>query len=66
MKIWVTNWQPYSIPHSAINCFNALGFAASLVEEHPTMSHQPYNGSSSGAKVINLSERTKSIHTFFF
>ncbi len=20
MKIWVTNWQPYSIPHSAMKC----------------------------------------------
>ena len=28
---------------------NALGFAASLVEEHPKMGHQPYYDSSSGA-----------------
>ena len=38
-----------SIPRSAINCFNALGFAASLVEEHPKMGHQPFHDSSSGA-----------------
>ena len=30
---------------------NALGFAASLVEEHPKMGHQPFHDSSSGAKV---------------
>ena len=55
-KNWVTNWRPYSIPHSAINC----------VKEHPTVSHQPYYGSSSGAKVIILFQSSKSIHTFFF
>ena len=33
--------------------------------EHPTMTHQPYYGSSSGAKVIISFERTKSIHIFF-
>ena len=37
---------------SAINCFNALGFAASLVEEHPKMGHQPFHDSTSGTKVI--------------
>ena len=30
---------------------NALGFAASLVEEHPKMGHQPFHDSTSGAKV---------------
>ena len=56
MKNWVTNWRPYSIPHSAINC----------VKEHPTVSHQPYYDPSSGAKVIILFQLSKSIHTFFF
>ena len=49
---WVTDWRPFSIPRSAINCFNALGFAASLVEEHPKMGHQPFHDSTSCAKVI--------------
>ena len=53
---WVTNWRPYSIPLSAINC----------VKEHPTVSHQPYYDPSSGAKVIILFQLSKSIHTFFF
>ena len=34
--------------------------------EHPMMCHQPYYGSSSGAKVIILFQLSKSIHTFFF
>ena len=38
---------------------NALGFAASLVEEHPTLSHQPFYDSSSGAKVIISFESSK-------
>jgi len=41
---------------SAINC----------IKEHLMLRHQPYYGSSSGAKVNNSSERTKSIHIFFF
>jgi hypothetical protein len=39
---------------------------ASIVEEHPTMCHQPYYGSSSGAKAIILFESAKSIRYFFF
>ena len=35
-------------------------------KEHPTMCHQPYYGSSSGAKVIISFERAKSIRLFFF
>ena len=39
-----------SIPHSAMKCIQcARPMVASLVEEHPTMCHQPYYGSSSGA-----------------
>ena len=34
---------------------NALGFAASLVEEHPMKSQQPIHDSSSGAKVDIIS-----------
>ena len=34
--------------------------------EHPMLSLQPYYGSSSGAKVIILFERSKSIHIFLF
>jgi len=57
-----TNWQPYSIPHSAINCFQcARPMVASLVEEHPTVSHQPFYGSSSGAKLRISEQNTKFI-----
>jgi hypothetical protein len=42
---------------------NALGFAASLVEEHPMKSHQPFYGSLSGVKVIISFEIPKSIGT---
>ena len=35
-------------------------------KKHPTLSHQPYYGSSSGAKVNILFQLSKSIHTFFF
>ena len=38
---------------------NALGFAASLVEEHPKMGHQPFHDSTSGAKVIISDKTTK-------
>ena len=38
---------------------NALGFAASLVEEHPKMGHQPFYDSSSGAKVMISFESSK-------
>ena len=34
--------------------------------EHPMLSHQPYYGSSSGAKVTISFEKAKSIHIFFF
>jgi hypothetical protein len=40
---------------------NALGFAASLVEEHPTLSHQPFYDSSSGAKLRISEQNTKFI-----
>jgi hypothetical protein len=43
---------------------NALGFAASLVEEHPKMGHQPLYDSSSGAKVIITFELPKSLIVF--
>jgi hypothetical protein len=43
---------------------NAFGFAASLVEEHPTLSHQPFYDSSSGAKVIIAFELPKSLIVF--
>ena len=55
-KNWVTNWRPYSIPHSAINC----------IKEHPMLSQQPYYDSSSGAKVHNFFELNKSGINFFF
>ena len=29
--------------------YEVIGFAASLVEEHPTLSHQPFHDSTSGA-----------------
>jgi hypothetical protein len=35
------------------------------IKEHPMLSHQPYYGSSSGAKVNISFERAKSIHLFF-
>ena len=65
MKNMVTNWRPYSIPRSAINCFNALGYAASLVEEHPKMNHQPFHNSTSGTKVVISSDFTKQIACFY-
>ena len=43
---------------------NALGFAASLVEEHPKMGHQPFHDSTSGAKVIITFELPKSLIVF--
>jgi hypothetical protein len=36
-------------PFCALKLLNAFGFAASLVEEHPMKSHQPFYDSSSGA-----------------
>ena len=68
-KNWVTNWQPYSIPHSAMNCIRS-SYARLLPtgrkKEHPMLSHQPYYSPSSSAKVIILFERAKSIHKFLF
>jgi len=40
---------------------NALGFAASLVEEHQMMCHQPFYDSSSSAKLRISEQNTKFI-----
>ena len=45
---------------------NALGFAASLVEEHPMTGHQPCCDSSSGAKVRIKVEIIVCFECFFF
>jgi len=45
--------------------YEVIGFAASLVEEHPMKSHQPFYDSSSGAKVIICFELAKLSFSFF-
>ena len=44
---------------------NALGYAASLVEEHPKLNHQPFHNSTSGTKVVISSDFTKQIACFY-
>ena len=43
---------------------NALGFAASLVEEHLMLSHQPFYDPMSNAKVHRIYEATKLLRDF--
>ena len=58
------NWRKTGLRIGNHTQFHILLWIA--FKEHPTVSHQPFYDSSSGAKVNNSSERAKSIHIFFF